>query len=44
MDPDLTVTEGFAAGTMNIMLMANGFYEQVSSQELRTLVDYLGSL
>ena len=44
LDPDATVTEGFAAGTMSIMLTATGFHEQVSAQELTTLVEYLAEL
>ena len=44
MEPDKTITEGFAPMVMGTMLDATGFYEQVSSQELRTLVDYLASL
>ena len=44
LDPDATVTEGFAAGVMSIMLTANGFHEQVSAQELQTLVEYLAGL
>ena len=43
-DPDATVTEGFTAGVMSVMLNANGFNAQVSTQELQTLVEYLATL
>ena len=44
LDPDATLSEGYASGVMSAMLTANGFHEQVSAQELQTLVDYLGGL
>jgi mono/diheme cytochrome c family protein len=44
MDPDATIAEGFAPGMMSAQLNATGFYERVSSQQLRTLVDFLASM
>ncbi len=44
LDPDATITEGFAPGVMGTMLTATGFREQVSAQELQSLVDYLAGL
>ncbi len=43
-DPDATITEGFTAGVMSVMLTANGFHAQVSTQELQALVEYLTTL
>lgn len=44
MDPDATVAEGFAPGMMAAQLNATGFYDRISSQQLRTLVDFLASM
>ena len=44
MDPDAVIAEGFAPGMMGAMLGGNGFYTQVSSNELKGLVDYLSEL
>ncbi len=44
MDPDATIADGFTPGVMTAMLTATAFHEQVSSAELKTLVDYLASL
>ena len=46
LDPDATIAEGFAAaaGTMGTLLNAVGFSEQVSAQELQSLVEYLSGL
>lgn len=43
-DPDATVTEGFAAGVMSAMMTATSFHEQVSAAELQILIDYLAAL
>ncbi|NIV03962.1 MAG: c-type cytochrome [Calditrichae bacterium] len=44
LNPDARVTEGFSKGVMKAFLAANSFYDQVSSNELKKLVDYLASL
>lgn len=44
MDPDAKLTEGFPGGTMGQMLGANGFYNKVTSKQLKVLVDHLASL
>ncbi len=44
LEPDVIITEGFAGGVMAAMLNANGFYEKVTSGELKKLVEYLASL
>lgn len=41
MEPDLEIAEGFAGGVMPATLAATGFYQKVSPEELRALVDYL---
>lgn len=41
MEPDTEIAEGFVAGVMPATLNATGFYQKVSSEELRALVDYL---
>ena len=43
-DPDATITEGFAAGVMSAMLTATGFNDQVTAAELQALINYLASL
>lgn len=43
MEPDATVAEGFPPGVMPATLKAGGFYEQVTAQELKNLVDFLAS-
>lgn len=43
MEPDAEVREGFPAGTMRATLEGVGFYEQVSEQELQTIVDFLAA-
>ena len=43
LEPDDTVTEGFAPGLMSSQLNATGFYDRISSGQLKTLVDYLAS-
>lgn len=42
-EPDATVAEGFPAGVMAATLNAGGFYQKVSADELRALVDYLAA-
>lgn len=42
MDPDATITDGFTAGVMSAMMA--GFYDSMTKDELKTLVDYLSSL
>lgn len=44
MDPDATIAEGFFPGMMGPTLLGAGFYEKVSSGELKVMVDYLFSL
>lgn len=41
MDPDAQVAEGFPGTVMQATLTAGGFYSEVTSAELRALVDYL---
>lgn len=43
MEPDATVTEGYAPGVMAAQLNATGFYGKISSQQLKALVDFLAS-
>ena len=43
MDPDATIAEGFPAGIMSAQLNATGFYSKISSQQLKTLVEFLAS-
>ncbi|NNE35023.1 MAG: cytochrome c [Rhodothermales bacterium] len=40
-DPDAIVAEGYPAGVMGATLSASGFYQKVSTEELKALVDYL---
>jgi len=44
MDPDATIAKGFPAGVMPATLGASGFYDKISTQNLKTLVEYLASL
>jgi mono/diheme cytochrome c family protein len=44
MAPDDTVAEGYAPGVMPAMLNVGGFYDKISTQDLKTLVDHLASL
>lgn len=43
MDPDATIAEGFSAGVMTATLEAANFYEEISTQELKELVDFLAA-
>lgn len=43
MDPDATVREGYPAGQMKTTLEGVSFYEEVTAQELQTMVDFLAS-
>lgn len=44
MDPDATITEGFPPGVMGATLNGNGFYDKVTTKQLKVIVDYLSSL
>jgi mono/diheme cytochrome c family protein len=44
LDPDAKITEGFVAGVMPATLNAGGFYNKVTSGELKKLVEYIASL
>src|SRR5437763_9648407 len=44
LEPDAVVVEGFPPGLMKGTLEGSGFYQQVSLQDLNTLVNYLTSL
>ena len=43
MDPDATVATGLPAGVMTATLKSNGFYEKVTTTQLKALVDHLAS-
>ena len=43
MEPDATIAEGYVAGVMPAQLNATGFYGKISSQQLKTLVEFLAS-
>ncbi len=43
MDPDATIAEGYPGAAMAAMLNASGFYQNVSTEELKSLVDYLAT-
>ena len=44
LEPDLNITEGFPATVMKTYLDGISFYDRVSTQQLKVLVDYLESL
>ncbi|MCI0597064.1 MAG: cytochrome c, partial [candidate division Zixibacteria bacterium] len=44
LDPDAQITEGFVAGVMPATLNVGGFYNKVTSGELKKLVEYIASL
>jgi len=44
LEPDAQVAEGFPKGVMPAMLNGVGFYDKVTTKELKTIVDYLASL
>ena len=44
MEPDKTITEGFPPAVMPATLDATGFYEKISAQDFKTLIDHLQSL
>lgn len=44
LDPDAKIAPGFQKGLMSTTLTASGFYNNVSSRDINTLVDYLVSL
>ncbi|RMI20274.1 MAG: hypothetical protein D6681_02415 [Calditrichaeota bacterium] len=43
LDPDATIAEGFPGGLMKTTLEGVGFYDQLTTKQLQTLVDYLAS-
>ena len=43
MDPDIVITEGYQAGLMSANLKATGFYDRVTTEDIKTLVDFLAS-
>ena len=43
MEPDAVIADGYAGGVMPATLGATGFYDKVSSAELKALVDYLAA-
>ncbi len=44
LDPDATITEGYAPGVMKATLDAIGFYDKVTDEELVSFIDFLTSL
>ena len=44
MDPDATITEGYAGGVMTATLNGVGFYDKITTKEMQNLVEYLLSL
>ena len=44
LEPDKTIAEGFPPGVMTATLGANGFYKDLSPEQLKTLVEYLAAL
>lgn len=43
LEPDATIAEGYVAGVMPATLQAMGFYDKISTKELKILVDYLAT-
>ncbi len=43
MDSDATIAEGFPPGLMGATLTGMGFYDKVTTKQLKTMVDYLSS-
>lgn len=43
MEPDAELAEGYPGAVMPATLNASGFYQKVSTEELKSLVDYLAS-
>lgn len=43
MNPDATVRDGYPAGQMKTTLEGANFYQEVTAQELQTMVDFLAS-
>jgi len=43
MDPDAIVADGYPGAAMKAMLDGTGFYQKVSTEELKALVDHLAS-
>ena len=44
MEPDATISEGFAPGLMVAMLDGTGFYTQLSAAQVKKLIEYLSGL
>jgi mono/diheme cytochrome c family protein len=44
LEPNATVAEGFPQGVMKATLSGVGFYDKITTKELKTMVDYLASL
>jgi mono/diheme cytochrome c family protein len=44
MEPDEVIAEGYPPGVMGATLTAMGFYDKVTTKQLKTMVDYLMSL
>ncbi len=44
LEPDATVGEGYPPGVMQATLSGAGFYDRVSTEELKVMADYLASL
>jgi len=43
LEPDKTIAKGFPAGVMGATLEGSGFYQKVSTKELKELVDFLSN-
>lgn len=43
LEPDAEVAEGYSPGLMSAQLNATGFYDRISSQQLRRLVEFLAT-
>lgn len=43
LEPDAIIAEGFPAGVMTASLRGLGFYDQITTKELKIMVDYLAS-
>jgi hypothetical protein len=43
MEPDATVAEGYPKGVMSATLNGVGFYDNITTKELKTLVEYLAA-
>lgn len=43
MEPDAVIAEGFTGGIMPATLQAGGFYDKITTQQLKAMVNYLAS-